>query len=222
MRFQEARLVARAAAVAMFALFVGAGPAAADKDAETYIGANARSAISALAATGAPAARSAKFAALMTQFADVGEMSSRMLGVYARRLRDDPSLKAQWTDAFRDYAMVTYEDQLDRFRTATLTVTGSRDSDQNGKACSRVSSELSRPSGKPAQVFWYVCRSAAGGWRVTDVGLDTGGGEIKALLNERAQFESVLGQNGGDISNLISRLRSRTEAVRARIAARNG
>jgi phospholipid transport system substrate-binding protein len=210
------------AGFALFALFAGAGPAAADKDAETYIGANAQSAISALAATGAPAARSAKFAALMAQFADVGEMSSRMLGVYARAFRDDPALKAEWTDAFRDYAMATYEDQLDRFRASRITVTGSRDADQNGKTCSRVSTQLNQTSGKPAMVFWYVCKSGPSAWRVTDVGLDTGGGEIKALLNERAQFESVLGQNGGNIENLISRLRARTVAVRARIAAKNG
>ena len=216
------RRAGAAGALAVCALLAGAGPAAADKDAEAYIGANAQNAIAALAAAGAPAARSAKFGALMAQFADVSEMSARMLGVYARAFRDDPALKAAWTDAFRDYAMATYEDQLDKFRSATLTVTGSRDAEQNGKACSRVSTQLTRPSGKPALVFWYVCKSGTGAWRVTDVGLDTGGGEIKALLNERAQFESVLGQNGGDIANLISRLRARTLAVRARIAARNG
>ena len=209
------------AAALMCAFALTAGPAAASKESETYIGVNAQGAISSLAASGTPAERSAKFGALMEQFADVGELSSKVLGVYGRGLRDSPALKREWTSAFRDYAMTTYEDQLDKYRTSTLTVTGSRDAEQNGKLCSRVSSQLSQKSGKPVNVYWYLCKIGAGAWRVTDVGLDIGGGEIKMLLSQRAQFESVLGQNGGDVGKLAEQVEATTATMRARIASKH-
>jgi len=164
--FHRAGLVA-AAMACTFALTIG--PAAASKDSETYVGVNAQGAISSLSATGAPAERSAKFGVLMEKFADVSELSSKVLGVYARSLHDNPALKSEWTIAFREYAMATYEDQLDKYRSSTLTVTGSRDADQNGKMCSRVSSQLSQASGKPVLVYWYLCKGPVA-WRVADVG----------------------------------------------------
>jgi len=220
-RRKARRTAGIAATIAALAAFA-AGPAYASKDAEAYIGAKAQGAISSLAEAGAPDARAARFGALMDQFADVSELSGKMLGVYGRALHDNPEMTAAWTSAFRDYAMATYEDRLDQYRRARLTVTGSRDAEQNGKTCSRVATQLNQDAGKPVQVYWYVCKVDAASWRVRDVGLDVGGGEIKVLLSQRAQFEAVLGKNGGDINDLIAQLRARTSAVRARIAARRG
>ena len=158
----------------------------------------------------------------MEQFADVGEISSKVLGVYARSLKDNPTLKSQWTDAFRAYAMATYQDQLDRYRGSAVTVVGSRDADQNGKPCSRVTTQITEKKGaKPVTVFWYLCKPG-NAWRVSDVGLDVGGGEIKLLLSQRAQFESILGKNGGDVSKLITQVKATTTAMRARIASKKG
>ncbi|HVY02520.1 MAG TPA: ABC transporter substrate-binding protein [Caulobacterales bacterium] len=210
------------AATMACALALAATPAMANQDSEHYVGVNAQGAIAALSSAGTPAERTAKFGALMEQFADVGEISSKVLGVYARQLRADPTLKKQWTEAFRDYAMATYEDQLDRYRGSDVTVVGSRDADQNGKPCSRVTTQITETKGaKPVTVFWYLCKAApAASWRVSDVGLDVGGGEIKLLLSQRAQFESVLGRNGGDIPALIKQVKSTTASMRARIDAK--
>jgi phospholipid transport system substrate-binding protein len=208
----------RLCALAALTLSALAGPAAADQDSERYVGVNAQDAISALSKAGAPSEISANFGKLMDAFTDVSDLSSNVLGAYAREIKRDPTANAAWTAAFRDYSMAVYEDQLNKYRGSTVVVLGSRDADLNGRRCSRVSTQVDEPSPrKQVRLYWYLCKTDSGAWRMSDIGLDAGGGEIKVLLTQRAQFESVLSRNGGDFSKLTALIQARTAAIRGRI-----
>ena len=207
------------AALALVGLtFLAAAPARADSAAESYVATNAGQAINALGAAGTSAERAAKFGAMMEEFSDMPAITDFVLGPYARGLRTNPALKAQWSSAFRDYAMATYQDQLDRYRGSALKVTGSRDSTKNDQECSRVGTEMTQKNQQPLQIYWYLCRPLAGGtYKVADVGLVLGDSEVKLAITQRDQFVAFLGSNGGDISKLMARVKTQTAAMRAHI-----
>ena len=205
------RTLALAAAVQIAAF---AAPAFANTASESYVQQNATRALGALATGSSPDERSAKFGVLMDKFADVPGLADFVLGAYARPLRANPSLRSQWVTAYRGYAMAAYEDHFDKLRGATLKVTGSRDYQQNGKSCSRVASEMPRKEGGGAMAInWYLC-GAGEAWKVVDVGIDNGGGEMKLAITQRDQMVAFLGGNGGDVNKLIARVKARTAALK--------
>src|SRR5262245_17946593 len=104
-------------AVALASTFALPTIAHADASSEAYVQTNATTAINALNSTGSASERSQKFGALFEQFADIGAISTDVLPRAQKlQVNADPKLKAEWVSAFRDYAMATYEDQLDRYR----------------------------------------------------------------------------------------------------------
>jgi len=203
-------LIAGAMALAL----LGAEGARADETAERYVAQNAAQAIKVLDAAAPGKERSAKFAALMDQFADLPAIAEFVLGAYARPLRTDPALKAEWNAAYRSYAMASYEQNFGDLHGSLVRVTGSRDSQMNGRSCSRVSSTMTMASSTPQQFYWYLCRAASDvDWKVTDVSMVAGDSEIKLAITQRDQFVAFLGANGGDVRKLIARLNAQVTTM---------
>jgi len=173
----------------------------------------ATKAINSLAGAASANERSSAFGALMDQFADLPAISTFVLGAYARPLRADPALKAQWTSAFRNYAMASYEAHFDKYRGSALHVTGSQDYQINGRPCSRVATQLTAKSAGPLAINWYLC-DGPDGWKVGDVGVIKGTSELKLAITQRAEMVAFLGANGGDLPKLIARVMQQTAALK--------
>ena len=214
------RVAAFTAAIAVsFALH--STPAHADASSEAYVQSNASSAMNALNAAGSASERSNKFGTLMEEFADLNEIALMVLPRAQKiQLTQDAKLRHEWVGAFREYAMATYEDQLDRYRGGDLKVTGSKDSVINGKTRSRVRTEMSQNNATPLIIYWYLERRPQG-WQVTDVGLGSGDSEIKLAIMQRDQFAATLQKNGGDMKKLINTLKTQTATMRDRIARKS-
>jgi phospholipid transport system substrate-binding protein len=203
----------RALGLSVCVLCLGVSSAHASAASEAYVATNAKNALQSLAAQGSADARSAKFGALMDQFANVPALADFVLGKYARTVRADPALHREWVAAYRNYAMAAYEDSFDRYRGAAIKVTGSRDYTQNGKSCSRVASDVTKEGATPLSINWYVC-AAGGAWKVTDVGLVSEGSELKLAITQRDQMVAFLGSNGGDVRKLIAKVNAQAAAMK--------
>ena len=196
-------------------------PARADDAAEQYVAQNATHAIELLDSAGAAAERSTKFGELMDQFADMPGIADFVLGAYARTLRADPALKAEWNGAFRAYAINMYERSFNDLRDSSVQVTGSRDWQVNGRTCSRVATDMKLKSREPSKYFWYLCKEASDAdWKVTDVGVLKGDSELKLTITLRDQFVAFLGANSGNVRALIARLNTQL-ATMGKIASKD-
>ncbi len=200
--------------------FAVPGSALASPATEAYVAKSAPDALAALNATGASEqARAQRFAQLMDQFADMELIANFVLGRYARQLRADAELRAEWNQAFRDYAVAVYQDQLDQYRGRSVRVLGSQDSTINNRAYSVVSTEIIQPGGDPFRVQWRLLRQGDS-YRVVDVAVRLGEATIWLAQQQRRDFEAELDRNGGDLQALITKVRSMTGDMRARIAER--
>lgn len=211
------------------------GAAFADKATEKYVGENASRAMQSLNApnlTGAE--RRAEFKKLMDEFTDIDLIAMRVLGNYYRKFSDEE--KAEFTAAFREYALATYEAELDKYRGNDLRVVSSQDdkATKTTKVDSVVTTVIDLPDPKSdLTVLWRVVEFQPDskyaevfgtGYKVTDVALDLEGGRIWLAQNQREQFLSILDRNGGDAADLIAKVKAmtnelNTEAEQRRSAA---
>jgi phospholipid transport system substrate-binding protein len=208
-------------AIASAVAFSTAAPAAfaANPAAETYVQTNATAALSALAnRTASQEARAAEFRTLMQRFADVPRISNYVLGRYSAQLRQDPALMRDWQDAFMNYAVAVYQDQLDQFRGNSIKVTGSVDRVPD-KDIIVTTDMLARGQTKPLPVKWRLLKSGET-WRVMDVALVLEGNEVWLAQQQQRDFLAQLDKSKGDIRALITSVRALTKSMRARISAR--
>jgi phospholipid transport system substrate-binding protein len=193
--------------------------AARNAEAERYVEANAREALRTLGDRSVSGSeRQQTFHALMAQFADMPRLAVWVLGRYGTQLRADPTLRAQWTEAFQDYAIAVYESSLARYSGGTIQVTNSIENVPGRDIV--VVSQLS-PSGqpRPLPVQWRLLRSADG-WKVMDVSLILNGdNQIWLAQQQQRDFLAALDRNGGDVRALMSQVRSQTASMRSRVMA---
>lgn len=208
------------ASAAAFAAVPAAPAFASDPAAETYVQTNATAALAALSnrATSTEA-RAQEFRALMQRFADVPRISNYVLGRYAGQLRQDPALMREWQNAFMEYAVAVYEDQLDQFRGNAIKVTGSVDRIP-GKDIIVRTEMLARGQAKALPVQWRILKSGET-WRVVDVALVLEGNEVWLAQQQQRDFLAQLDRSKGDIRALIASVRQQTKAMRARISSRS-
>lgn len=219
----------------MKALILSAGlsslalPAFSDEATESYVGKNAAMALETLndASLTGPERRLA-FNELMTQFTDLDYIVLTVLDRYYRQF-SEAELK-EFTEAFHEYALATYEAQLDRYRGNAITVVSSKDYPKSAKTStfSDVTTVIDLPdSQKGLTVIWRVVEFQPNskyaevfgtGYKVTDVGLDLDGGLLWLAQNQKQQFQAILGRNGGKADALIARVREMTEELNAEAA----
>lgn len=216
--FTRSAIVAMLAGVAALA-GAPAANAVGNAEAERYVQEHASAALRALGDERmTEAQRQQAFYRLMAQFSDMPRIAVWVLGRYGDQLRDDPALRAEWTSAFQDYAIATYESRLSNFSGSNLRVVGSSEL-APGRA--EVTSEIV-PVGqnRPLVVRWQINR-AGQAWRVFDVQVRADNGDAIWLgQRQRTEFLVELERNRGDVRALTRRIRELTAVMRQRVAQR--
>lgn len=188
-------------------------PAAADTKTEKYVELNANEV---LATLNDPmldsAARTETFSTYMDQFADLRRVSRFVLGKYARRLSKDEF--ETFSDAFRDYMLVVYEVELDRYRGEEVVVLGSETVPNPRRVIIDVNTIIPQENGDPFKLDWRVLEHE-GEYKVIDVGLRFDGQHIWLGIYTQDQFTNLLGQNGGNVQALLGWMERETAKLEA-------
>jgi phospholipid transport system substrate-binding protein len=190
-----------------------------DTSAETYVQENASAALRTLGNLNVPSAqRRQTFNQLMAQFSDMDRIAVFVLGRYGAQLRADPALRVRWVNAFKDYAVAVYEDQLQAYSGGVVRVTGSVERIPGRDIV--VNSEITpHGHGDRLPVQWRLVR-AGDGWKVFDVSLVfDGGNQIWLAQAQQLDFLSQLDSNHGNINALIARLQQQTTTLREHSSA---
>ena len=144
--------------------------------------------------------RRTQFATFLLGLTDMKRIADFTLGQYRRSA--SPVDLAAFDAAFQNYAIAVYQSYFARYAGQTLKVTGSQ-----ARAADDfiVATQLIDPndhSGQPPLEVDFRVRTDTGKPVVTDFAVSG----IWLALEERDQFTSFLGQNGGNIAMLNSHL----------------
>ena len=195
------------------ALCFAALPAMADDKTEKYVEINANEVLATLNdPTLDSSARTETFSAYMDQFADLRRVSRFVLGKYARRLSKDEF--DTFSTAFRDYMLVVYEVELDRYRGEEVLVLGSETVPNPRRTIIDVNTIIPQESGDPFKLDWRVLEHN-GEYKVIDVGLRFDGQHIWLGIYTQDQFTNLLAQNGGDTQALLTWMERETVKLEA-------
>lgn len=196
--------------MAAFALCFAALPAAADETTETYVEVNANEVLATLNdPTLDTQSRTDAFSAYMDEFADIRSISRFVLGKYARRVEKEEF--ETFATAFRDYMLVVYEVELDRYRGEEVVVLGSKNVTPR---IIDVNTIIPQENGDPFKLDWRV-RKFKDEYKVVDVGLRFDGQHIWLGIYTQDQFRNLLNQNGGELQVLLDWMERETAKLRA-------
>lgn len=194
---------------------VGVAPAFADEKSEKYVEEKANYVLNVLNDDALnDEARAKKFSEFMNTFADFRAIARRVLGPATRQMSEQ-QLEAYY-QAFEQYAVAVYQEQLDQFRGEEIRVTGSRDlSDRNSHVASMIKSSN---TGKDVEVVWDVLESRDGSkYLVRDVALNIGGNnQFWLAVDQNQDFQAFLKRNNNDIDALIKNIKDMTAAMKAK------
>ena len=214
---------------AFLSALVGAGMVAAapnalaarDTAAEAYVQENASAALRALGNRAvSQSERRQTFDQLMRQFSDMERIALFVIGRYSTQLRADPALRQQWVNAFKEYAVAVYEDQLQAYSGSAIRVVGSVERIPGRDIV--VNSEIMPRGQRVLPVQWRLLRSG-NAWKVFDVSLIfDGGNQIWLAQAQQLDFLALLDQNHGDMRSLIAHLQQTTASLRQHAMASNG
>ena len=149
--------------------------------------------------------RHARFHDFISRYIDARKTALFTLGQY-RRGADEQTLSG-FVDAFREYAIAIYESRLDQRKSDNLRVTGSTENKPGDVIVNAVTE--SREGRQPTRVAVRLMGSS-GNYKIVDVQVE--GAWLS--VEQRDQFATLLGKNGGDINALITHLREQTERIR--------
>lgn len=111
----------------------------------------------------------------------------------------DEATQASFIDAFQQFARVQLREHLSNFSEAEVEILRTVER-KPGDAI--VTTKVTGPDSKEHMVSWRV--NDNDGWKVTDI-------EAMGMwfaIEQRAQFQAMLDQNGGDVSQLITEIGS--------------
>ena len=153
------------------------------------------------------------FGRLILEFADLPRISTFVLGAYAGRVRQDPRVAQEWMETFRAFTVASYADRLRAYAGRPVRATGSVERVPGQDVVVRT--EIAGDSAQPVRVVqWRMLRSSAQ-WKVVDVAVVLDGNEIWLAQQQKSQFTSILGRNGGDVRALIANVRQITVGLDA-------
>lgn len=154
--------------------------------------------------------RREKFRNFLLGLTDLKRIALFTLGP-ARRTASDAE-KAQFVDAFRDFAVAIYESRLSSYSGQKLKVTGSQ---PTGRGDTIVNAVLIDPNAASASE-----RTLPVAFRVSQtdgkmVVIDVNVLGVWLAIEERDQFSSFLGDHNNDVSALVAHLKELTARLRA-------
>lgn len=184
-------------------------PAAAANPAETFIDQNVQKGLAILTNQSlTDPQRKTQFRTFLLSLIDLERVALFTLGP-ARRTASDAE-KAQFVDAFREFAVSIYESRLTAFSGQTLKVTGSQ---PTGRGDTIVKTTLVDPKAsgnQPLPVSFRVSNSDG-----KQVVIDVNVLGVWLAIEERDQFSSFLGDHGNSVAALIAHLKDLTAQMRA-------
>ncbi|MEI9995433.1 MAG: ABC transporter substrate-binding protein [Rhizomicrobium sp.] len=196
--------IARRTVLALFvaaAAVFAAAPAAAASPAEAFVQANVQRGLGILNNKGlSTEQRRAQFQGFILGLTDMRRIANFTLGQYRRTA--SPAEQDQFAAAFQNYATAVYQSYFAKYSGQTLRVTGSQ---EHAPGDTIVTTQMIDPNDHSGQQPLEVDFRVLG----TDgkfVVIDFSVAGIWLALEERDQFSSFLGQNGGSIPTLISHL----------------
>jgi len=144
--------------------------------------------------------RKAQFQTFILGLTDMHRIANFTLGVYRRSAT--PQDQDAFAAAFQNYAIAVYQSYFTKYSGQTLRVTGSQEKSPGDTIVTTQMVDPNDQSGQqPLEVDFRV---------LTDNGrfvvIDFSVAGIWLAIEERDQFSSFLGQNGGSIPTLISHL----------------
>ena len=155
------------------------------------------------------AQRRSQFEAFLLGLTDMKRIADFTLGQYRRGA--SPADLAAFDAAFQNYATAVYQSYFAKYAGQTLKVTGSQARSGDDYIVQTALIDPNDRSGQqPLQVDFRV-RTDTGKPIVTDFSVSG----IWLALEERDQFTSFLGQNGGNINTLISHLNDLAKQYRS-------
>jgi phospholipid transport system substrate-binding protein len=176
-------------------------PAAA-QDAAAFVRTLGTEAIQVLGPSVSPAQRLARFRQLFRNDFDVAGIGQFVLGRYWRTVA--PQQQQEFLELFQEYVVQAYASRLGPYGGEPFRVIGARPAGDE----IIVSSEVTRPSGSPIQIDWYLIR-AGGQLKITDVYV----GGVSMKVTQRDEFSAIIQHDGGRIDGLLARLRQKTAAA---------
>lgn len=185
--------------------FASAGPALADRDAETFAQGLIDRGVGILRNSGDPQRR-AKFREFILAYADARKTAMFTLGNY-RRSASDTDIEA-FVKAFTDFATAVYESRLDQYKGQTLKVTGSIDNKPGDVTVNMV---VVDPGVRDPLRVAFRLLGANSNYRFVDVQV----AGIWLSVEQRDQFASYLSQNGGSVPKLTAHLNSQARSILA-------
>ncbi|HWY62489.1 MAG TPA: ABC transporter substrate-binding protein [Rhizomicrobium sp.] len=194
-------LFSGALALALTGLGLTSLPAAAATPAESYVQDNIHKGIDLLNNKAASAdQRRTQFETFLLGLTDMKRIANFTLGQYRRSA--SPADLAAFDAAFQNYAVAVYQSYFSRYAGQTLKVTGSQARASDDFIVATQLIDPNDHSGQPPlEVDFRV---------LTDTGkpvvIDFAVSGIWLAIEERDQFTSFLGQNGGNIALLNSHL----------------
>ena len=196
--------LARRGALALIvaaASFLAAPAAVAASPAEAFVDANVSKGLAILNNKGEGAdLRKTQFQSFILGLTDMHRIANFTLGQY--RHGATPQDQDAFAAAFQNYAIAVYQSYFSKYSGQTLRVTGSQERAPGDTIVTTQMVDPNDQSGQqPLEVDFRV---------LTDNGryvvIDFSVAGIWLAIEERDQFSSFLGQNGGSIPTLISHL----------------
>jgi len=151
-----------------------------------------------------------KFRTFLTGLTDLKRIALFTLGPAKRTATD--AEKAQFVDAFRDFAVAIYETRLSNYSGQTLKVTGSQ---TTGRGDTIVNAMIIDPHASSA-----ADKNLPVAFRVSDDGgklvvIDVNVLGVWLAIEERDQFSSFLGDHGNNVGALVAHLKDLTAQFRS-------
>jgi phospholipid transport system substrate-binding protein len=202
--FVFARRAFLSACIALVALG-SAGPALADRDAESFAQGLIDKGVAILRNTADPQRR-AKFREFILTYADARKTAMFTLGSY-RRGASEADVEA-FVRAFTDYATAVYESRLDQYKGQTLKVTGSIDNKPGDVTVNMV--VVDPAAREPLRVAFRLL-GGNGNYRFVDVQV----AGIWLSVEQREQFAGYMSKNNGSVPALTAHLNAQARTIMA-------
>lgn len=187
-----------------FLLALAASPAMAANPSEQFISENVQKGIAILNnAQLSKDQRKAQFRDFLLSLTDIEAIGRYTLGQYRRTA--SASDMAEFDTTFRDYAVAVYQSYFNKYTGQTLQVTGSYVLNSEETVVKTVVVDPKKPTSKPIQVDFRVLNQKSR-FLIADFAAE--GVWIREL--ERNDFTGYLGQNGGNLQQLIAMLKKKT------------
>jgi phospholipid transport system substrate-binding protein len=168
-------------------------------EAEKFVSKLADSAIGFLSdASLAPEKKASSFKQLLQTHFDMKSIGRFALGRYWRVAT--PAQQEEYLGLFNDMIVEVYSRRFSEYKGQILTVTGSRIEGENDAI---VTSVVKQDDGPDIAVDWRI-RHSSNGYKVIDVIVEG----VSMALTQRSDFASVIQRGGGDVSVLLTHIKS--------------